>query len=265
MNVDTKSDVVIPSGHADDGGSYMDWGAIFAGATVATAISFVLMTFASGVGLSAVDASPREGVSLMTLAIAATVWIVAVQVGSFGIGGYLTGRLRRPKADATADEISVRDGAHGLTVWAVAALVGGYLAVSTAGSAVQTTTSTAASAVSAAAGTVADNASEWTSSLTAEDRQAIANIIEKRTGVSPEDAETRLTQLINAPAETTGISKSDVVATANQARFYASMMAFLIAAATLISAVAAWWAAALGGHPRDSNRPLSADYRWRRA
>ena len=45
-------------------------------------------------------------------------------------GGYLTGRLRRRAYDATAHEVEVRDGSHGLVVWALGVLVAGYLAAS---------------------------------------------------------------------------------------------------------------------------------------
>ena len=44
--------IVTPQ--ADEGRSYVDWSAIFAGAAVAAAISLVLLTFGAALGLSLV-------------------------------------------------------------------------------------------------------------------------------------------------------------------------------------------------------------------
>ncbi len=41
---------------------YVDWAAIIAGAIFATTLSFVLITFGGGIGLSLVSAEPGEGV-----------------------------------------------------------------------------------------------------------------------------------------------------------------------------------------------------------
>ena len=110
---------------------YVDWPAIFAGTALAVALSFVLLTFGSAIGLSVASFEPGEGVSLRWLAhrLRAS--------GSSGwrspasrAGGYLAGRLRRPVPGTSVDEVEVRDGAHGLVVWAVGALLGAVLAAS---------------------------------------------------------------------------------------------------------------------------------------
>src|SRR6188472_3713908 len=126
----------IPLGHAravavEGGGavSYLDWSAIVAGAVVATAISLVLFTFGAALGLGMV--SPEEGsVPGRWFAIAAGLWFVCVVVIANIAGGYLAGRMRRRTGDATPDESDTRDGANGLTVWAVATLIGAMLATS---------------------------------------------------------------------------------------------------------------------------------------
>ena len=81
-------------------------------------------------------------------------WFIWVAITSFGAGGYLAGRLRRPVGGANADERETRDGAHGILVWATSALVGAVLAtagvtgvVGAAGSAAGTAAQTAAEAV----------------------------------------------------------------------------------------------------------------------
>lgn len=99
----------------------VDWGAILAGVAVATAISFVMAAFGSGIGLSL--ASPYEGASPMTHAIALALWVIWVTVASYAAGGYVCGRLRRRVVEAPQDEVEVRDGAHGLTVWATSMLI----------------------------------------------------------------------------------------------------------------------------------------------
>lgn len=102
--------------HAE--GSYMDWPAIFAGTVLASAISFVLLTFGSAIGLSLTSAYEGRGISLIGFAIAAALWLLWVQISSFIAGGYLTGRMRRRHFDATEHESDIRDGSHGLIVWA---------------------------------------------------------------------------------------------------------------------------------------------------
>jgi hypothetical protein len=101
--------------------SAVDWGAILAGVAVATAISFVMAAFGSGVGLSL--ASPYEGASPLTHAIALALWVLWVTVASYAAGGYVCGRLRRRVIDMPREEAEVRDGAHGLVVWATAMII----------------------------------------------------------------------------------------------------------------------------------------------
>lgn len=99
----------------------VDWGAILAGVAVATAITFVLAAFGSGIGLSL--ASPYEGASPLTHAIALALWVLWVTVASYAAGGYVCGRLRARNPSVPRDEAEVRDGAHGLVVWGVSMLI----------------------------------------------------------------------------------------------------------------------------------------------
>src|SRR3954447_5790965 len=111
--------------------SYVHWGPVIAGALVAAAISFVLMTFASAVGLAIASPSPTWRDTSIGLAILSGVWILLVAIGSFGLGGYLAGRVRSSWA-TTPDEIEFRDGTHGLLVWALAVVLAGLLTWATA-------------------------------------------------------------------------------------------------------------------------------------
>ena len=108
------------------GASYVEWSAIFAGAVVASAIMVLMTAFGSAIGLSLV--SPYHGASPIIFYIALALWFVWITVSSFVTGGYIAGRMRRPVDVATIHESHVRDGVHGLVVWAVAVAIGTWLA-----------------------------------------------------------------------------------------------------------------------------------------
>jgi hypothetical protein len=110
--------------------SHLDWAAVLGGAVLTTAIAFILTAFGSAIGLS--FASPYkqfEGSDLAWFAIAAAIWLIWVQVSSFMAGGYLAGRLRRRHYDGDPEEVQLRDGSHGLVVWAVGTLIAALVAV----------------------------------------------------------------------------------------------------------------------------------------
>ncbi len=106
--------------------SYIEWGAIVAGTVVALAITTVLLQFGAAVGLTqtspqlSADANITPGFVLGT-----GIWLLWVQIISSLTGGYLAGRMRTPIADvnATAHESDMRDGVHGLVVWALATVL----------------------------------------------------------------------------------------------------------------------------------------------
>lgn len=108
------------------GASYVEWSAIFAGAFVASAIIVLMTAFGSAIGLSLV--SPYKGHSPIIFYVALALWFVWIVVSSFVAGGYIAGRMRRPIEVATPHEGHVRDGVHGLVVWAVAVVIGAWLA-----------------------------------------------------------------------------------------------------------------------------------------
>src|SRR4051812_12452311 len=102
---------------------YVDWGAIVAGAVLASAISILMFTFGTGIGLSMVSPWEGEGASTTAYFITLALWTLWVVVSSFMAGGYITGRLRRRIGDSTEHESDVRDGSHGLLVWALGLLI----------------------------------------------------------------------------------------------------------------------------------------------
>ncbi|RXF67947.1 ATP synthase F0 subunit B [Hansschlegelia zhihuaiae] len=132
-----------------DRSGYVDWGAIFAGAVVAAGASLVLSTFASALGLGSVSVGKDGGVS--TLGLILTGLFVAVSVVAvYMLGGYVAGRMRRRFGDAVADEVTARDGLHGLVVWGLGMLVAGSFAASAIGGVTRTVGSAAETTIQAA-------------------------------------------------------------------------------------------------------------------
>jgi hypothetical protein len=130
---------------------YIEWGPIVVGALGAAAISFVLLTFGSALGLSAVSPYPYRGVSATTFFIIAGLFAALVQVVSFSAGGYLAGRLRSPWAGGTEGERHFRDGAHGFAVWALGIVFGAAVLASGVSGVLKTATESAAMVSSGAA------------------------------------------------------------------------------------------------------------------
>lgn len=127
----TSSAVPLGSGGTH---SYVDWGAIFAGAVVASAIGAVFTGFGAALGLSAI--SPQQGEGSGTFSLILTgLWALVTILVSYGAGGYIAGRMRRRLDSATPDEASTRDAIHGMVVWGLGVLIGAWIAGSVLGSA----------------------------------------------------------------------------------------------------------------------------------
>ena len=281
---------------------HVDWAAILAGALLASAIAFVFVTFGSGLGLSAIDPTDREGTSLALVAITVGLWTAWVVVSAFLAGGYLAGRLRRPAHDATPHEVEMRDGSHGLVVWALGVLIAGTLAASgiggaagaaasAASSAASSVASGTASAVEGAAGAVpnpmdyvtdtllrsgegADPTSDPAAirdeigrilarsvrdgELAQPDRDYLATLIARQTGVSPDEAEARIDDAVQGARQAADEAKQ----AADTARKAGIVLSFITAALLVVSAAAAWWAATMGGRHRDEGTDFSRITRW---
>jgi hypothetical protein len=129
---------------------YLEWGPIFAGAIAAAAISFLLLSFATAVGLSLTSPWPSSGARLWVVALAVGWFAIAVQIASFAAGGYLAGRMRRPWLESPG-ESEFRDSVHGFMVWAVGIVFGALLLGIASGSALGTATQSAATVAGGAA------------------------------------------------------------------------------------------------------------------
>jgi hypothetical protein len=277
MVVIQTADPVAPGPTPTPGGplSYIHWGPGIAGAIVAAATSFVLMSFASAVGLMVASPSPTWRDTSVWLAILSGFWIIVVAVGSFALGGYIAGRVRSTW-QASADEIEFRDGVHGLIAWALGVMLGAALLALTA-------TTYAASNAAPAAGDTAGAPSFLSyeidkllrserrpepappeiraeaarmlmrglgrNDLPAEDRAQLVRLTSAQTGLGQPEAQQRVGQVL-----------ADARNAASQARRSAVILGFSLAAALLAGAAAAWLAAGVGGKHRDSE--FAPPMRW---
>lgn len=157
MTLPTSHDdaAVVGTGRSSDQGCYIDWAAIIAGAVLASAISFVLFTFGSAIGLSLASPLDAENPAPIVFVIATAIWFIWVAVSSFMAGGYLAGRMRRRLFEGTPHEADVRDGSHGLMVWALGAVVGALLATTGVAGVARTSVEAAATIGSGAAAGIA--------------------------------------------------------------------------------------------------------------
>jgi hypothetical protein len=274
---------------------YVDWGAILAGAVVAAAILTLMTAFGAAVGLSAVSPYSGSGLSAVAMGLAAALWVLWIGVSSFAAGGYIAGRMRRRIHDANEHESDVRDGAHGLIVWALGSLLIAYLATASVAALTKAASSTAAAGAAVLAGSaqsptsVFDPASFsarlWRTSqpdkatpdsirqdaarilavsaangsISGEDKAYLTAEVAARTGLNEQDAGKRVDETmaqISAAAE-------KVRQAAESARKAGVLAAFLSAAALALSAAAAWWAACMGGKHRDEGIDLSHLTAWK--
>ena len=269
--------------------SFVEWGAVLAGAVLAAALSFVLLTFGAAIGLSATSPWPNSGLSVKVIASLAVFWALAQQIGSLMAGGYVAGRMRSRWHEA-GDETEFRDGLHGGLVWAVAVLISAFFVFATASLAVRTGADVAGSAGAGAASrttnpmdtvldamlrtpagapqsrnTVASDeirgeltriltSAVATGSLSAENRTYLASLIAQRTGVPQQEAEKRVDDAITAAR-----TASD------NARRAAILTGFVTAAGLILSFGAAWWAAIKGGQHRDNSIPARFQFDRRRS
>jgi hypothetical protein len=149
-----RSDAILNArselANPESASSAVSWGAIIAGAVVASALSLALLMLGAGIGLVSVSPWSNNNVSVATFGILAAAWFIAVQLFASGVGGYLAGRLRTRWVSVHTDEVYFRDTAHGLIVWGVGAIVTAWLLASGAASVVSGAAHAGGSALEAA-------------------------------------------------------------------------------------------------------------------
>ena len=281
------SDPTPPAAALDRSGSpnpYIHWSSTFGGGLIAAAVIFVLITFATAVGLAVSSVSPTWRDTSVGLVVLSGAWVVLTAVGSFALGGYIAGRTRSTWP-ASPDEVHFRDGLHGLLVWSIAVILGVGL---TWGSATTISQSTSKSNVASPNTTASTSATEpsfltfeldrlfWSDNrqqtnnpevraeagriletglgrkeLAKDDHDHLVLFVSAQTGLSPADADHRVAQTLSESRNA-----------AAKARQGAVILAFTVAAALAAGAAAAWGSAVIGGRHRDENVAPSMRFSW---
>jgi hypothetical protein len=275
--------------------SGLSWSAVIAGALTAIAVTIIVVALGSGIGLSLASPysySPSGG----TLTIVGAVWLVFAQAIGFAVGGYIAGRLRRDPALLRTAEVKFRDGANGLTVWAIGVAVSTVIIAGAAGkigNAVenaadgatnlaamagqwpsmdyfvdsllrtnsQPTANGAAPANPNESNTAQSNAATNATTqrdqiyrimltalgpngLSSNDRTYLAQTVSAQTGLSENDAQHRVDDVVN-------MAKQDASQAADAVRKAAAYLSFWTFMSLLFGAVCATMGAMLGGDLRD--------------
>jgi hypothetical protein len=249
--------------------AFIGWTPVLAGAIVAAALSFVLLSCGATIGLAVASPSSTWRDTSSALTLLGGLWLLLASLAGFGIGGYIAGNLRSPWGPSLPHQNEFRDGIHGLLVWGVAVLLGATLAVAATRTVAprsdMTSGTTAASEpllafeldrlfrsdnnpVSAGDSELRAQASRIItsglghSSIAADDRAYLVHMVATRTGLAQPEAESRVDRAFRQSSE--AISR---------ARRAAVILAFMIAASLMLGAAVSWLAASAGGQHRDTS------------
>jgi hypothetical protein len=272
MSIETVEVETLAAERPADGRWTLQWSPIVVGALAACAVSFIMVTFGTTVGLGVSSAAPTWRDASVALWVLSGIYLILQALISFGCGGYLAGRCRSPYDGGIGEETEKRDGLHGVASWALAVVLGAPLAALAAAGAsrptslTQPATTTEPSVLSyeidhlfranrrppnldptplrAEAGRVLMTSSSH-SGVSSDDRAYLAQLVTATTGLTGPDAERRVDTII--ADSRTAISRT---------RASAIILAFSVATALLLGAAAAWAGAEAGGRHRDG-MPLS--------
>ena len=150
---DSVAVMTSPQGAWGAAWSGVSWSAVIAGALTAIAVSFIVISLGSGIGMELVSPySYSSSASASTMTVIGAVWLVFAQAVGFATGGYVAGRIRRSPAPLHTDEVKFRDGANGLVVWAIGVVITFFVLVTVVGKIGSVTGSAAAGIGSTAVG-----------------------------------------------------------------------------------------------------------------
>jgi hypothetical protein len=257
------------------------WSAAIAGAIIAAALAFVLDSFGVALGLGLSSASPTWRDTSFALVLLSGLFLLLVALASYGLGGYVAGRMRHRFAASENPEF--QDGMHGLLVWGIATILAGLIAAVTVPvlprvPGMSATTPQGASVVPGESligfeldrlfrGSEKRSGGELTydraeaarillttsshSGMDPADRGYLAKLIATDAGIPAPDAERRVDD-----------AASHVKQAVNRARSSTVILAFMIGAATLLGALAAWAAAVTAGRYRDGREPIPSLFDW---
>lgn len=262
----------------------IQWSSIIAGAICASALAFVLHAFAGAVGISLSSTAPTWRDSSAVLVLLSGIYLVLAALASYGFGAYIAARLRTPSAD-TSDIGEFRNGVDGLLVWALATLLTGMIALAIVQAAPRVASPSGTSPQISVAGENiiaydldrlfrSDRRPQGTAEnlnypraeaarilltasshrgLQTDDRNYLVRLVAAVTGLSPPDAERRTDQVIAQ-------AKDNI----SRARRTGVILGFMVGAAALLGAAAAWYVAAAAGRFRDRREAPHPLWDWGR-
>jgi hypothetical protein len=271
MSIETVERETLAGRPANDRWT-LQWTPIIAGALTACAISLILITFGTTVGLGVSSAAPTWRDASLALWVLSGIYLVLQALVSFGCGGYLAGRCRAPYEARIAEEAETRDGLHGVASWALAIVLGAALTALVTMDVTRPTSLTPPpittepavlsyeidhlfrsarrqpnldlTQLRAEAGRVLMTSSSH-SGVSTDDRAYLVQLVTATTGLAGAEAEHRVDSVI-----------SDSKTAISRKRASTVILAFSVATALLLGAAAAWAAAEAGGRHRDGI-PLS--------
>ena len=271
---ETPEGVVSPN-------SGLTWGPAIAGAIAASALAFVLNSFGLAIGLALASTSPTWRDTSFALVLLSGLYLVLAALASYGLGGYIAGRMRRRYDPGEFPEF--QDGMHGLLVWGIATLVAGLIAVvtlpllpRTPGMAAGTPHATSSVPGESLIGLELDRlfrgSERHTGGELSYDRAEAARILlttSSHSGMDPADR-TYLARLVasdtGAPAPDAERRVDEVAARVKQdisrARSSAVILAFMAGAAAVLGAIAAWAAAITAGRYREGRESIPYLFEW---
>jgi hypothetical protein len=278
-----SSAATLPVSAAGEGTApFVQWSSVIAGAIAAAGISFTLLAFGAGIGLSVVSSAPTWRDSSPWLWILSGLFLIFVALCAFGFGGYIAGRMRAAYRTPTVHESEFRDGVHGIVTWGLAILITAMLGL--AGAAALTPVVAPSGSMGPAASVAGENIiateldelfrtpravadgttlvarraeaarillrSNGRTGISSDERNYLAQIVYDRTGLSSAAAAARVERVIGASVQEL-----------HRARVAAVLQAFMAAAGLLLGAAIAWYAAVEGG--RDRQRGSLPVWEWR--
>jgi hypothetical protein len=260
---------------------YPEWGPIVAGAIAAAALALVLHAFAVAIGLSVSSTAPTWRDTSFALVLLSGLYVVLAALASYGFGGYLAGLMRARLT--SREDTDLRDGMHGLLVWALATLLTAVIGLATAQSLTRASASSGQGVPSTSVGGESLIAYDLDRLFRAERRPTTdlehpraeaARILlttSSHRGMQPEDRAylVRLTVAYTGIAQPDAERRVDEVAArakedVSRARRSAVILAFMAGAAALLGAAASWFAACAGGRVRDGEVSPHALLDWGR-
>lgn len=263
---------------------FVQWSSVVAGAIAAAGISFTLLAFGAGIGLSVVSTAPTWRDSSAWLWILSGLFLILVALCAFGFGGYIAGRMRPAFRTPTVHESEFRDGVHGIVTWGLAILITAMVGLAGA-AAVTPLMAPSGGTMGPGASTAGENiiASELDelfrstrnvqdanvlaarraeaarillksnghTGISSDERNYLAQMVYDRTGLSSDGAAARVERVIGASAQEL-----------HRARVAAVLQAFMIAAGLLLGAAVGWYAAVEGGRDRQRGGLPAWDWRF---